>query len=96
MDPFQALAKLPQLIADYERVAHQLAETQKQLAAQQDDEFVTWDWICDHFKVTRPTAMAMLAEEKLFVYGRQIKRFKKSAILRFAERNSIKLKDLPA
>jgi len=35
--------------------------------------------------------MAMLADEKVFVYGRQIKRFKKSAILRFAERNSIKV-----
>lgn len=96
MDPFQALTKLPEIVANYERIAAELAETRRELAALKDDQYVTWDWICAYFDVTRPTAMAMLAEEKLFVYGRQVKRFKKSVILRFAERNSIKAKDVPS
>ena len=76
------------------RLCELLGELRRELAALKDDQYVTWDWICQYFDVTRPTAMAMLANEKLFVYGRQVKRFKKSAILKFAERNSIKVKDL--
>ncbi|WP_338876938.1 hypothetical protein WBJ53_14880 [Spirosoma sp. SC4-14] len=94
MTPFEALAELPQLIADYKRVAAELQECQKELAALKDDQYVTWEWICQYFDISKSTAMLMLADEKLFVHGRQIKRFKKSTILRFAERHSIKVKQL--
>lgn len=95
MDLLQALSELPNLVADYKKVAAQLAQTQKELAALKDDQYVGWDWICQYFGVSKSTAMLMLSEEKLFVHGRQIKRFRKAAILKFAERNSIKLKDIP-
>lgn len=94
MDPFQALSELPNFIEEYKRVATKLAEVEKELAALKEDQYVTWDWICTYFDVTKATAMQMLADEKLFVYGQQIKRFKRSAILKFAERNSIKLKEV--
>ena len=94
MDPFQALCELPKLIDDYKRVAAELAEAQRELATLKDDQYVTWEWVCQFFSVTKPTAVAMLAEEKLFVYGQKVKRLKKSAVLKFAERNSIKVKQM--
>lgn len=94
MDPFQALCEIPKLVEEYKRIATQLEATERELEALKNDQYVTWEWVCQFFDVTKPTAMAMLADEKVFVYGRQIKRFKKSAILRFAERNSIKVNQL--
>jgi hypothetical protein len=96
MDPFQALAEMPKLVADYQKTAQQLIETQRELAALKDDKLVGWDWVCEYFGVTKPTAMLMLENEKIFCYGRQVKRFKKSDIVRFAERHTIKVKDLPS
>ncbi|GAB3780647.1 hypothetical protein GCM10028818_33210 [Spirosoma horti] len=94
MDLLQALNELPNLVADYKKVAAQLAEAQKELAALKEDRYVSWDWIAQYFDISKTTAHLMLAEEKMFVHGRQIKRFRKSAIIRFAERNSIKVKDV--
>ncbi|UHG93209.1 helix-turn-helix domain-containing protein [Spirosoma oryzicola] len=94
MTPFEALAELPKLVEDYKRVATELKECQQELATLKDDQYVTWEWICQYFDISKSTAMLMLADEKLFVHGRQIKRFKKSAIIKFAERNSIKVNQL--
>lgn len=80
----------------YEEVTAELIAVKRELAAREDDQYVTWEWVTEYFGIDRKTARLMLAEEKLFVYGRQIKRFKKSEILRFAQRNSVKLKDIPA
>lgn len=95
MDPFQALAELPKLIEDYKQAATKLAQTQKELASLKDDQYVSWEWVCQYFGITKPTAVAMLSEEKVFAYGQKIKRLRKSSILQFAERNSIKVKNLP-
>lgn len=97
MEPIVVLpaSQLKELIERYEKATQRLIEAERELAALKEDKYVTWEWICDYFGVTRPTAMLMLAEEKLFVHGQQIKRFKKSQIIRFAERNSIKVKNIP-
>ncbi|GAB4052479.1 hypothetical protein [Spirosoma litoris] len=94
MDPFQALTELPKLIEDYKRVSAELAQAQRELAALKDNQYVTWDWVCNFFGIDLKTAKLMLADEKLFVHNRQIKRFPKAAILSFAERNSVKVKDV--
>jgi hypothetical protein len=95
MDPLlKALSELPQLVADYKRVAADLAEAQKQLAALKDDQYVSWEWVCAYFGITKPTAVAMLQDEKIFAYGQKVKRLKKSMVLAFAERNSIKVKEV--
>ncbi|GAB3780644.1 hypothetical protein GCM10028818_33200 [Spirosoma horti] len=94
MDLLQAFTELPNLVADYKKVAAELAATQRELAALKEDKYVNWEWICEYFGVTKKTGYMMLANEKVFVHGRKIKRFKKSDILRFAERNSIKLKEI--
>lgn len=96
MDPFQVLAQLPAFFAKYEEVTAELIAVKRELAAREEEQYVTWEWVCEFFGIDRKTARLMLQNEKLFVYGRQIKRFKKSEILRFAERNSVKLKDIPA
>lgn len=91
MEPIIVLAaqQVEELIRRYEDVTNRLIEAEKELASLKDDRYVTWEWVCEFFSVTKPTAEAMLANEKLFVYGRKVKRLKKSAILKFAERNSI-------
>ncbi|UFH54692.1 hypothetical protein [Spirosoma sp. KNUC1025] len=86
--------QLKEIIDRYETAAVQLIEAQKELAALKDDKYVTWEWICDYFGVTKPTAVAMLSHEKVFVFGQKVKRLKRSAVLRFAERNSIRVKDI--
>jgi len=95
MDPFiQALIDLPNLIADYHKAMAELAEARKDLEAQKDDKYVSLDWVCRYFNVSKKTALIMLADEKMFVHGRHIKRFKRSDILRFAERHKINVKDI--
>ena len=94
MDPFQALCELPRLIEEYKKTAAELAEVKRELEALKEDRYVTWEWVCDYFDITKRTAFLMLSEEKAFVHGNQIKRLKKSVVTRFAERNSIKIKEL--
>ncbi|MBC3785748.1 helix-turn-helix domain-containing protein [Spirosoma utsteinense] len=96
MDPFQALAELPKMVADHQKTTAQLIEAQRELSALKEDKLVTWDWVCAYFGVTKNTAVAMLENEKVFCYGRQVKRFRKADIIRFAERHTIKVKDLPS
>lgn len=94
MDPFQALCELPNLIDEYKKTAAELAEVKRELELLKSDKFVTWEWVCDYFGITKRTAFLMLSEEKIFVHGHQLKRVKKSTVLRFAEKNSIKVKEI--
>ncbi|UFH55503.1 hypothetical protein [Spirosoma sp. KNUC1025] len=94
MDPFQALCELPKLVEEYKRVAAELIEVKRELEALKNDKYVTWEWICEYFGVTKPTAVAMLADEKVFVFNQKVKRLKKSAVIKFAERNSLKVKEV--
>ncbi|GAB3026465.1 hypothetical protein [Spirosoma pulveris] len=64
MDPFQALLKLPQLIEDYERVSQELAQTKKELADMEDDRYVTWEWICEYFQITRQGFVNIFRESR--------------------------------
>ncbi|WP_420151805.1 hypothetical protein [Spirosoma sp.] len=98
MEPIVVLPakQLKELIDRYEEAVSRLIEADKELAALKEDKYVTWDWICEYFGITKATAVDMLVEEKLFVYGQQIKRFKKSAVINFAERNSIKVQNIPS
>lgn len=94
MEPIVVLPakQLQNIIDKYVAATNRLIEAEKELAVLKDDQYVNWNWIYQYFDVTRPTAM--LAEEEIFVYGRQVKRFRKSVILKFAERNSIKAKNV--
>lgn len=95
MDPFQALCELPKLIEDYKRVTAELIEAKRELASLKDDGYVSWKWVCTYFNMDEKTARSMLAEEKILVHNSKIKKFKKSDLMRFAERHSVKVKDLP-
>ncbi|UFH55502.1 hypothetical protein [Spirosoma sp. KNUC1025] len=96
MEPIIVLPaeKVKEMIDRYEKATQRLIDAERELAALKDDKYVTWEWVCEYFGISRSTAALMLAEEKAFVYGRQIKRFKKSVIIRFAEKNSIQVKEI--
>ena len=94
MDLLQAFAQLPGLIERYEQATAKLAAAQKELEALKDDKYVTYEWVCEYFSLSKTTVAEMLQDEKVFTYGRKVKRFRKSAILAFAERHSLKVKDL--
>ena len=94
MDLLQALAEIPNLIERYQQATAKLEAAQKELERQKNDKYVTYEWVCDFFGLDRKTVNRMLQDEQVFAYGRQIKRFRRSAILAFAERHSLKVKDL--
>ena len=94
MDLLQALADIPKLIEDYKLVMNRLIQADKELAALKEDRYVGWDWICQYLGVTKPTAMQMLADEKMLVHGRQVKRILRSKVIRFAEKHSVRVRDV--
>ena len=94
MDLLQALADIPKLIEDYKVVMNRLIQADKELAALKEDRYVGWDWICQYLGVTKPTAMQMLADEKMLVHGRQVKRILRSKVIRFAEKHSVRVRDV--
>lgn len=94
MDLLSALAKLPELVAQHEAATQRIIELEKEKAAQMQDGLVGWKWICTFLDVDVQTARMMLAEEKIFAYGRKIKKFRRTDILRFVERHQVKVKEL--
>jgi hypothetical protein len=94
MDPFQALTLLPSLVDRLEKMTAELIEAKRELAALREDGYVGWDWVCQYLNVTYKTARQMLADEKILVHGKYVKKFRRSDIVRFAERHSVKLKSL--
>ena len=93
MDPIIVLPakQVEELISRYELATARLIEAEKELEALKQDQYVNYDWVCAFFGISKATAMVMLENEKHFVYGQQIKRFKRSALIKFAEKNSIKV-----
>lgn len=94
MHPFQALTLLPQLVADYQKTAADLMAAQRELQAIKEDRYVTYEWVCAFFGLDKKTVRQMLANERVFVHGKKVKRFLRSDIIRFAQAHSIEVKYL--
>jgi hypothetical protein len=82
-----------QWLQDFKATAQRLIESERELIALKEDKLVTWEWVCWYFDIDKKTARLMLMEENIVAYGRKVKRFKKSDIIRFAERHSLKVKN---
>ena len=78
----------------FEKAAKELADCQRQLHELKEDKLVTWEWVCWYFDINVKTARLMLQDENIVAYGRRVKRFKRSDMIRFAERHSLKVKNL--
>lgn len=94
MDPFQALCEIPELVEEHRKVTAELIETKRELEALESNGYVDWDWVCQYLDVERKAARIMLQDEKILVYGRKIKKFRRSDIVRFAKKHRVKVKDL--
>ncbi len=96
MEPVIVLAakEVETLISRYEQATSRLIAAERELALFKEDQYVSWDWVCWYLDVERKAARMMLQEEKLLVYGRKIKKFRRSDVVRFAERHRIKVKDI--
>lgn len=94
MTPFDALLELPKIVDDYKRVSAQLIQAQQELQSLKDDCYVSWKWACAYFNMDEKTARLMLADVPMLVHNKRVKKFKKSDLIRFAERHSVKVKDL--
>ena len=94
MDLLQALSQIPALVEEFQRVASELIEAKRELETLKNDGYVSWKWACDYFDMDEKTARKMLADEKMLVHNSKIKKFRKSDLIRFAERHSVRVRDL--
>ncbi|UFH52519.1 hypothetical protein [Spirosoma sp. KNUC1025] len=84
------------LLSEFKNTVAELIAAKRELETYKNDKYVGWDWVCQYLDVERKAARMMLQNEKILVYGRKIKKFRRSDIIRFAERHQVKVKDIPA
>lgn len=103
MDPFAALASLPDLIADYKATCAELIETKRELEKVRSEQYVDIQWVAEYWSVTIDTAKDMITaltagrgkafEIKTLRYGQRVVRYRKSDIDRISVASLVSERD---
>lgn len=86
--------QLEKFIRRYEAATKRLIEADRELVRLQDDQCVTWEWVCWYLNVDQAKAVRMLTKEAIYVFDGALMRFMKADIIRFAERHKTKVNEL--
>ena len=105
MDPFTALAELPNLIADYKATAEKLIKAEQGLNLLRGEQYVDIGWVAKYWSVSENTAREMIksmsswwpksqVEIKVLRYGTRVVRYRRSDIEKITNLNLISVKNL--
>ena len=105
MDPFTALAELPNLIADYKATVEKLIKAEQELNLLRSEQYVDIKWVAKYWSVSENTAKAMIkamsswfpksqAEVKVLVFGQKVLRYRRSDIEKVTNLNLVSLKNM--